>query len=247
MPYFVHNLNRVKPCAILPMYAERLCGWQRSILRIACCRFPGSDARKLPSSTNNLLGWVLPALVICAVEVHPVTPFELSRYRGRCYAVGKGSASIHGRSILACGENRCRIISVDRRKLYYQARKLRFEWAGSTETPFKIHTCRVRRKRSGLTSNGPIENASSWKRPGGSVAAFPIEILRISSTTRVGLTSLLRTNSKWIHSSAHSRLINTHSRCRKPGLEERPLSAPRSRSHKRAKVPPHRHHRQNTS
>jgi hypothetical protein len=31
-------------------------------------------ARKLPSSTNNLLGWVLPPLVICAVEAHPLTP-----------------------------------------------------------------------------------------------------------------------------------------------------------------------------
>jgi hypothetical protein len=34
-----------------------------------------SGARKLPSSTNNLLGWVLPPLVICAVEAHPETPF----------------------------------------------------------------------------------------------------------------------------------------------------------------------------
>jgi len=32
-------------------------------------RFPS------PSSTNNLLGWVLPPLVICAVEAHPVTAF----------------------------------------------------------------------------------------------------------------------------------------------------------------------------
>ena len=45
------------------------------IARLRPNRFPGSDARKLPSSTNNLLGWVLPPLVICAVEAHPVTPF----------------------------------------------------------------------------------------------------------------------------------------------------------------------------
>ena len=45
------------------------------IARLRPCRLPGSDARKLPSSTNNLLGWVLPPLVICAVEAHPVTPY----------------------------------------------------------------------------------------------------------------------------------------------------------------------------
>src|ERR1017187_10338348 len=38
-------------------------------------RFPGSDARKLPGSTNNLLGWVLPPLVICAVEAHRIIPY----------------------------------------------------------------------------------------------------------------------------------------------------------------------------
>ena len=31
--------------------------------RLRLGRFPGSDARKLPSSTNNLLGWVLPPLL----------------------------------------------------------------------------------------------------------------------------------------------------------------------------------------
>ena len=36
------------------------------IARLRPSQFPGSDARKLPSSTNNLLGWVLPPLVICA-------------------------------------------------------------------------------------------------------------------------------------------------------------------------------------
>src|SRR5215470_15232779 len=45
------------------------------IARLRPRRFPGLDARKLPSSTNNLLGWVLPPLVICAVEAHPITPF----------------------------------------------------------------------------------------------------------------------------------------------------------------------------
>ena len=48
------------------------------IARLRPGRFPGSDARKLPSSTNNLLGWVLPPLVICAVEAHPITPFNRS-------------------------------------------------------------------------------------------------------------------------------------------------------------------------
>jgi hypothetical protein len=40
------------------------------IARLRPSRFPGSDARKLPSSTNNLLGWVLPPLVICAFGAH---------------------------------------------------------------------------------------------------------------------------------------------------------------------------------
>ena len=44
------------------------------IARLRPGRFPGSDARKLPSSTNNLLGWVLPPLVIYAVEAHTITP-----------------------------------------------------------------------------------------------------------------------------------------------------------------------------
>jgi len=46
------------------------------IARLRPGRFPGSDARKLPSSTNNLLGWVLPPLVICAVEAHPINSRE---------------------------------------------------------------------------------------------------------------------------------------------------------------------------
>ena len=44
------------------------------IARLRPGRFPGSDARKLPSSTNNFLGWVLPPLVIYAVEAHTITP-----------------------------------------------------------------------------------------------------------------------------------------------------------------------------
>ena len=40
------------------------------IARLRPNRFPRSDARKLPSSTNNLLGWVLPPLVICPVGAH---------------------------------------------------------------------------------------------------------------------------------------------------------------------------------
>ena len=46
------------------------------IARLRPGRLPGSDAHKLSSSTNNLLEWVLPPLVICAVEAHPVTPFS---------------------------------------------------------------------------------------------------------------------------------------------------------------------------
>ena len=46
------------------------------IARLRPGQFPGSGARKLPSSTNNLLGWVLPPLVICAVEAHTTTPFN---------------------------------------------------------------------------------------------------------------------------------------------------------------------------
>src|SRR5262249_59489423 len=38
------------------------------IARLRPSRLPGSGARKLPSSTNNLLGWVLPPLVICALR-----------------------------------------------------------------------------------------------------------------------------------------------------------------------------------
>ena len=49
------------------------------IARLRLGRFPGSGARKLPSSTNNLLGWVLPPLVICAVEAHPLSPFFVHR------------------------------------------------------------------------------------------------------------------------------------------------------------------------
>lgn len=57
------------------------------IARLHPGRFPGSGARKLPSSTNNLLGWVLPPLVIFAVEAHTVTTFELSRWRGGRFRV----------------------------------------------------------------------------------------------------------------------------------------------------------------
>jgi hypothetical protein len=44
------------------------------IARLRPSRLPGSGARKLSSSTNNLLEWVLPPLVIYAVEAHPQTP-----------------------------------------------------------------------------------------------------------------------------------------------------------------------------
>jgi hypothetical protein len=55
-----------------------------SIARLHPSQFPGSDARKLPSSTNNLLGWVLPRLVICAVEAHPTTPSIRRQARQAC-------------------------------------------------------------------------------------------------------------------------------------------------------------------
>src|SRR5690242_17554471 len=44
------------------------------IARLLPGRLPGSGARKLSSSTNNLLEWVLPPLVVCAVEAHPTSP-----------------------------------------------------------------------------------------------------------------------------------------------------------------------------
>ena len=44
------------------------------IARLRPSRLPGSGARKLSSSTNNLIEWVLPPLVICAAEAHTVTP-----------------------------------------------------------------------------------------------------------------------------------------------------------------------------
>ena len=51
------------------------------IARLRPDRFLGSGARKLPSSTNNLLGWVLPPLVICAVEAHPLTPLSRKQHK----------------------------------------------------------------------------------------------------------------------------------------------------------------------
>src|SRR5260370_26021530 len=62
------SFTRVTACSVAhPPYVG-------FIARLRPGRFPGSGARKLPSSTNNLLGWVLPPLVICAVEAHPITP-----------------------------------------------------------------------------------------------------------------------------------------------------------------------------
>ena len=72
------------------------------IARLRPGQFPGSGARKLPSSTNNLLGWVLPPLVICAVEAHPITPvnarpgFPSRRQSDR--SIGKVSATALERS-----------------------------------------------------------------------------------------------------------------------------------------------------
>src|ERR1700686_2960830 len=54
------SFTRVTACQVAP---PPFVGF---IARLRPNRFPDSDARKLPSSTNNLLGWVLPPLVICA-------------------------------------------------------------------------------------------------------------------------------------------------------------------------------------
>jgi hypothetical protein len=62
------SFTRVTACTVAHLPYVSL------IARLRPGQFPGSGARKLPSSTNNLLGWVLPPLVICAVEAHTVTP-----------------------------------------------------------------------------------------------------------------------------------------------------------------------------
>src|SRR5262245_59297033 len=63
------------------------------LARLRPLRLPESDARKLSSSTNNLLEWVLPPLVICAVEAHPVTPLELSLPADASRGMGPQSGS----------------------------------------------------------------------------------------------------------------------------------------------------------
>jgi hypothetical protein len=62
------SFTRVTACTVAPP------PYVGFITRPRPSRFPGSGARKLPSSTNNLLEWVLPPLVICAVEAHPISP-----------------------------------------------------------------------------------------------------------------------------------------------------------------------------
>jgi Uncharacterized protein conserved in bacteria (DUF2199) len=52
---------------------------------------PFACAVKLPSSTNNLLGWVLPPLVICAVEAHTVMPCFVQNAPRRASQRQKGS------------------------------------------------------------------------------------------------------------------------------------------------------------
>jgi hypothetical protein len=54
------------------------------IARLHTSRLPGSGARKPPSPTNNLLVWVLPPLVICAVEAHPISPLTGSLSESGC-------------------------------------------------------------------------------------------------------------------------------------------------------------------
>ena len=64
------------------------------IARLHPSRFPDSGARKLPSSTNNLLGWVLPPLVICAVEAHTVTAFFVNNMVGLGLATGRTASQL---------------------------------------------------------------------------------------------------------------------------------------------------------
>src|SRR5262249_36617183 len=40
------------------------------------CRYGKCFSRTNAGQERNLLGWVLPTLVICAVEVHPILPFH---------------------------------------------------------------------------------------------------------------------------------------------------------------------------
>src|SRR5215475_15794968 len=71
------SFTRVTACTVAhPPYVGFLA-------RLRPRQLPGSGARKLPSSTNNLLGWVLPPLVICAVEAHPKSPFHDNKSHGK--------------------------------------------------------------------------------------------------------------------------------------------------------------------
>jgi hypothetical protein len=76
------------------------------IARLRPGQFPSSGDGRLPSSTNNLLGWVLPPLVICAaasrcgsagnanaallhlhaVEAHPISPFLSTAVTSRIFS-----------------------------------------------------------------------------------------------------------------------------------------------------------------
>ena len=96
------------------------------IARLRPGRFPGSDARKLPSSTNNLLGWVLPPLVICAVEAHPITKSILSVVPARVSLDAERiKASWRGLPIELSGVNYffglTTTISPDQRRLLFDA------------------------------------------------------------------------------------------------------------------------------
>ena len=84
------------------------------IARLRPGRFPGSGARKLSSSTNNLLEWVLPPLVICAVEAHPISPFTNRRHNFRVPRHRTGSTPWRAGNV----GKRCatsRVLSKDRR------------------------------------------------------------------------------------------------------------------------------------
>src|SRR5215471_1927872 len=69
------------------------------ITRLHPCRFPGSGARKLLTSTNNLLRWVLPPLVICAVEARPLSP-HFEEVNGKPCGLGFGSKPFEERTRL---------------------------------------------------------------------------------------------------------------------------------------------------
>jgi len=86
------RLEQTRRCARKSMKNDRLCNPARHVFaphqkkivteevttaaKEATRGFDDPHYRDGSASTNNLLEWVLPPLVICAVETHPVTPFH---------------------------------------------------------------------------------------------------------------------------------------------------------------------------